>query len=135
MRRMTTWVIAMGAILSACGDEDTTGVEAQLGTYQLVSADGANVPTILNEGESITVALVSGSLTLTSGGVMEREQTVTFTIFGEADIRSQTDRGTFTLDGGELSVALEDGTREVGSLRGSELLLSSDGRELAYVRR
>jgi hypothetical protein len=135
MRRMAIWMIAVAATVSACGGGDTTGVEAQLGTYQLVSVDGANVPALLNQGESVTVALVSGSLTLKSGGVMVREQTVTTTIFGESDIRSRTDQGTFTLNGSELSVTLDDGTQEAGSLKGFELLLSSDGRELSYARR
>lgn len=138
-----TKVLLVSAVVAvataACGDDDN-GVGPDPGpmiegTYQLVTFEGAQVPTMIGQSGGCEQWVLSGTLTLASDRTHERtevEEDRNCEDPADNDTRTVTNTGTWLLVESRLS--LEEGTGGIESATADGTWDGGDTIELTFTR-
>ncbi len=122
-------------VMAACGGTSPAGPAAvaatgdEVGTYTLVSLNGAAVPAPATEGPAGTQVL-SGTLTLGQGGTVR--VTVVFQIPGETPSRTSDVTGSYRRSGNALTFSYSNGGSNTGTLDGKDLHFLNEGSTWLY---
>jgi hypothetical protein len=143
MHRRTAIAIIAAVCLSACGGGDsgtgpTTGT-AVAGSYSLKTVNGSPLPyTIIAQGTSkleITADVITLTANGSSSGSVSQLSTLRNTQNGQATTSTQTDAGTYTLNGSAISIKWSsDGSISTGSLSGNSMTITDQGLALVYSK-
>lgn len=128
MRGMVIGLVVLAA--AACGKSSTAAATAdEIGTYSLVSVNGAAVPCNITEG-SVTARITAGSLTFSSGGTVR--VVTSFTVNGQ---QQGTDvSGTYTRAGSAFTMHYTNGGANTGTLSGTSFTMMNEGMAWVYAR-
>ena len=135
-RRSCTTVALLLAI--ACGEvSDPLSPEGVSGFYNLESVNGLALPfskTETQNGETVTVATIGGSVTLNANGTFSLSFTFRFTIAGTATTTvTAHDSGTFELvEPSTVRLTSSDGEIISATLDGDRLTITDDGNSLVF---
>ena len=121
--------------VTACAD-DGVGLESIAGTYTLQTIDGEGLPAVLEEiGTTFLLEAIAGSVTLNqdmtcsvSLSVRETEDGIVF------PIDEVTDVCTYTFNDGAIAVTDSDAFTVSGSITGSTLTVTPEGRVWIYEK-
>ncbi len=112
---------------TACGGKDPAAVTPagdEVGSYALVSLNGAALPATVAEGGTQMVVR-SGSLTLQQGGKLLSD--VSFRVGTDSTWRSNPLTGTYQRQGNTLTFSYSNGGAMTSTLAGSELQFVNEG--------
>lgn len=134
MKLLRLFMIPMALFATACDSTTEPDPNAHVGTYALVSVDGASLPAPFGVEDGLTLTVLSGSLTLNA------DRTASFSIrfratqgtFSVEETESGT--GTYSRTGTSITVQFDDGESETLAYdeEDDELTLTSEGTVLVF---
>jgi hypothetical protein len=128
-------VVLMSCSLSACGDSDTRPTPVDIaGTYNLVSANGRNLPAVVTENPAtgFRQEVIDGSVELRSDRTFTVRTDYRITNGGDVRESASSDSGTYTLTDTAITFTSQPGSgRLSGTLRDGVLTVRADV-ELVY---
>src|SRR3954471_14237805 len=101
MRRVLLgFALAFATAATACGGDSATGPSGTIaGTWNLQTVNGAALPFVVGQVGTSKVELTSDVFTLTSTGSFTEIVTLRTTQNGQVTNSSQSDAGTYTVNG------------------------------------
>jgi hypothetical protein len=130
MRRL---VAAALLVLTACSD--STGPNAHVGSYTLVSVNGQGLPEVVFQDGSETVEFTGGVVTLNSNGTFSDRIDFRITTSTEVFDDSDTITGTYTITGNNVTLNPSDGSSAYSmALSGNALTQVEPGLTLVYEK-
>ena len=130
IRRTTCGLLLMaGVALAGCGG-DSTSVQSEVGTYNIVSVNGQSLPFTITGTLRGTVVITSGSITLShTGSNSQYGAIVTGTAGGVGQQQLIADAGAYALTGGTVTFTSSVGTgvQYVGSMTGNDISVALPG--------
>jgi len=133
VRRVFLAFLVLGLV--ACGD-DVIGPEDIAGTYTLQSVNGQSLPwVILQVGDTYSMLVTAGSITINKSMTCSRSLTVTETDGGTVTTTTDTEVCTYTFVNGAITFSWgSDGDTDSGSIVGSQLTLNTEN-EILILRK
>ena len=132
MRRYTAALF--GLLLFGCSSDNSVSadIDAAVGVYSLQTVDGKPLPFDAGNQGGVEVVIVKDQYTLASGRTYTRDGTLRLTQFGTTVTQSVTESGTWTLNGGTLTLTISASSlgqtgNYSGSLTGSSLSINQMG--------
>ena len=137
MRRLVALFLALAA---ACGGESSTGPSSNtptiVGTWDLKTVNGQAVPFVIAQIGLDKIEILSETYTFVPGGAFTQITSVRLTQNGAATTASESDAGTYTLNGSAVSLRWNsDGSTGTASLSGNTLTAAEGGFSAVYQRR
>jgi len=132
-RTRRTLIIAALVFGAGCGGGDSTGPDNSVaGTYSLRTVNGSNLPFILVQIGADKVELTSDILTLTEAGSFTEITTFRTTTNGQVTTSTESDAGSFTMNGTAASFAFNSGTSGTGTISGGTITVALSGFSFVY---
>ena len=119
-------------VLAACSD--STGPNARLGTYSLVSINGQDLPVVVGTISGTTVEIISGEVTLNSNGTFTDRTDYRFTSNAGVDTDFEIATGTYSVNGNNVTFLTSDGDSYSMAISGQTLTQVEPGLTLIYER-
>ena len=134
MRRLIPLVAL--AVAVACGSDSTTQptMTSVAGTWTLQSVNGGPLPFTLTQTGSDKLELLSDVVTANSNGTYTEVAQFRTTINGQATTNTETDAGTFTLNGTAVNLSSPQTGSTNGVLSGNTLTLTETGYAWVFVK-
>jgi hypothetical protein len=130
VRIMTCGVLLMvGLGLAGCGS-DSTSVESEAGTYNVISVNGQSLPFTITGTLRGTVVISGGSITLShTGSNSQYGALVTGTAGGVGPQQLIADAGSYALTGGTVTFtsSVGAGVQYVGARTGNDISIALPG--------
>jgi len=132
MRRYAA--VLFGLLLLGCSSDNSVSadIDAAVGVYVLQTIDGSPLPYNAGNQGGVDVVIVSDQYTLASARTYTRDGTLRLTQFGITATQSVTESGSWTLNGGTLTLTISTSSlgqtgNYSGSLTGSSLSINEMG--------
>jgi len=132
MRRYAA--VLFGLLLLGCSSDNSVSadIDAAVGVYVLQTIDGSPLPYDAGNQGGVEVVIVKDQYTLTSGRTYTRDGTLRLTQLGITVTQSVTENGSWTLNGGTLTLTISASSlgqtgNYSGSLTGSSLSINEMG--------
>jgi hypothetical protein len=121
--------------LAGCGGGDATSPVAEVvGTYTLRSLNGSPLPyTVPGEG-SVALVVTAGTLSLRENRSFTQTLTVMVSAGGTSVTQSVSDIGTYTVDGGAVTLTSDSGERATATYANGRLTIAEAGTVAIYER-
>lgn len=134
MRRLLPLVAL--AVAVACGSDSTTQptVASVAGTWNLQSVNGSPLPFTLTQTGSDRLELLSGVVTANANGTYTEVAQFRTTVNGQSSTSTESDAGTFTLNGTAVSLTGTQTGNINGALSGNTLTLTEQGFAWVFVK-
>ena len=133
LRKLTRGSLPL-IFLLAVGCGDSTGPSGLAGTYELVAADGQQLPVTIQLTAFSRTDLVAGSVTLTATNGVSTSITVETTVGGQTTVSTDGGLGTYASQGSALVITYTSGAQEQASVSGNALTLFSQGHTFVFRR-
>jgi hypothetical protein len=135
MRRL---ILAIGAVsLLACGDSDPSGPGSASaeGTWDLITINGSPLPfTVIELAGSYRFEVISDRFVAHSSGTWTETFTYRETEEGVVTTTTETDVGTWSQSGSNVTVTASDGRVTTVTISGDRITLSEGGFVSVYAR-
>ena len=135
MRRL---LLACATIaLIGCGGSDSTGPAASAqGTWNLQTVNGAALPFTLNSNPSTgdKLEILDDQYVLNSDGTFTEAFTTRETTNGQITTTPETDNGTWTQQGSQVSVVFASGGGLAGTISNDKITIATQVGPLVYTR-
>lgn len=134
MRRLIPLVAL--AVAVACGSDSTTQptMASVAGTWALQSVNGAPLPFTVTQSGSDKVELLSDVVTANINGTYTEVAQFRTTLNGQSTTNTETDAGTFVLNGTAVSLSSTQTGNINGELSGNRLTLVETGYAWVFVK-
>jgi hypothetical protein len=133
MGRTRLLLLVIGALGISCGGGDSTGPnDSVAGTYSLRTVNGSNLPYIVVQIGADKVELTSDILTLSEAGSFTELTTFWTTTNGQVTTSTESDAGSFTLNGTAASFVFNSGTSGTGTISGGTITVALSGFSFVY---
>lgn len=134
MRRLLPLVAL--AVAVACGSDSTTQptVASVAGTWNLQSVNGSPLPFTLTQTGSDRLELLSDVVTANANGTYTEVAQFRTTVNGQSSTSTESDAGTFTLNGTAVSLTGTQTGNINGALSGNTLTLTEQGFAWVFVK-
>ena len=134
MRRLLPLVAL--AVAVACGSDSTTQptIASVAGTWNLQSVNGSPLPFTLTQTGSDRLELLSGVVTANANGTYTEVAQFRTTVNGQSSTSTESDAGTFTLNGTAVSLTGTQTGNINGALSGNTLTLTEQGFAWVFVK-
>ena len=119
--------------LTGCGD--STGPSASPeGTHTLRTVNGGALPAVIVQVGSDMVEVTAGQVRVNGDGTASDSYTIRVTEAGQISSFTETDVGTWTLQGNNLRIAWASGITETFARSGDTLTMITEGITFVYRR-
>lgn len=134
MRRLLPLVAL--AVAVACGSDSTTQptIASVAGTWNLQSVNGSPLPFTLTQTGSDRLELLSDVVTANANGTYTEVAQFRTTVNGQSSTSTESDAGTFTLNGTAVSLTGTQTGNINGALSGNTLTLTEQGFAWVFVK-
>ena len=134
MRRLIP-VVAL-AVAVACGSDSTTQPTAAsvAGTWSLQTVNGSPLPFTLTQTGTDKLELLSDVVTAQPNGTYTEVVQFRTTVGGQTTTSSNTDSGTFTINGTAVVLSSAQTGSTTGQLSGNTLTLADQGYVWVFVK-
>jgi hypothetical protein len=130
--------IALALTLTACGgDSGTTApTNASLaGTWNLQTVNGAPLPFVFFQAGTDKEEITGDQFTFTSSGSFSQITTLRHTVNGQVSTETDTDAGTYSLNGTAIVVTFNsDGSSSTGSVSSNTITVTDQGLVAVYKK-
>ena len=130
--RSGVFVLLAALLLGACDDPGGPDPDAHVGTYQVVSVNGENLPFLALVFDGRTTHILAGSVTLRADGTATDTYTYRYTDDREVIEQTTFAFGTYSRSAESVSVRWESGIVEYFDYAADELTLSKQGLLVRY---
>lgn len=131
--------LLMFSILACSGGESTSPPAAEVGSYQLLSVNGAAVPTVTVQSGDFTTEILSGTFTVDASGTFTESRNGRVTLgTGTPSLITSTQSGTWEKSAGQVQfTAMVNGSPVAtfgGTLSGTNLTLAEQATTFVYMK-
>jgi len=134
---MRTWLAVLFSLLAlaGCGGDDSTSPDtSHVGTYQLRTVGGSNLPATLAQEGDRRLEITGGSLSLVADRTFNYSADYRISTGTAVTTDSGRGSGTYRRNSDAIVLRYGDGSEEHGSLSGNTLTLTADGIVLVFER-
>ena len=127
---------AIAVVLAACSDSTGPDTDDLVGSYDLITIDGASLPVIVDQiGEDIA-EITMGTVTLDEDGTFGDATEIRITEGGVVTTEVQSTQGTWTVSGSTVTFVPNDGSGNYTMTWNGQLRLTQlfQGFTLVYER-
>ena len=125
-----------GLLLLGCSSDNSVSadIDAAVGVYVLQTVDGSPLPFNAGNQGGVNVVIVNDQYTLKSSRTYTREGTLRLTEFGTTTTQSVTESGSWTLNGGTLTLTISiSSLGQTGNYSGSLAAPSLTINQMGFV--
>lgn len=121
--------------LLACGSDSSGPSEPDwVGTYDLQTVEGTEVPAVILQVGNDVLEIVSGSVRMNEDQTFSTNATYRLTEGSEVTTSTDSQNGSFTKNGSAVRFNYSDGTQDTGSLNGKVLTITSEGITFVFQK-
>lgn len=130
-----TAAFAVGALAACGGDGPTTPTTTSVaGTWSLRTINGANLPYTIIQIGADKVELTADVLTVSSGGSFAEISSYRETENGVVTTFTESDAGTYTLNGTAVTFSFNSGGTGTGTISGNTLTVAAEGFSFVFQK-
>ncbi|HSE51855.1 MAG TPA: hypothetical protein VLB00_06680 [Gemmatimonadales bacterium] len=101
---------ALAVALAACSDSTGPGTDDLVGSYDLITIDGASLPVIVDQIGEDKAEITMGTVTLDEDGIFGDVTEIRITEGGVVTTEVQSTQGTWTVSGSTVTFLPNDGS-------------------------
>ena len=120
-------------VLSGCGG-DATGPESVAGNYTLRTINGQNLPFVVVQVLVDKIEVTAGSVRLNSDKTFSSSLTLATTDGGTTTSATETQTGTYALNGTAITLVFQASSPSSGSISGNTLTIIDEGLSWVFKK-
>jgi hypothetical protein len=126
----------LAVVLAACSDSTGPDTDDLVGSYDLITIDGASLPVIVDQIGEDKLEITMGTVTLDEDGTFGDATELRITEGGVVTTEVQSTQGTWTLSGSTVTFVPNDGSGNYTMTWNGQLRLTQlfEGFTLVYER-
>ena len=127
---------ALAVALAACSDSTGPGTDDLVGSYDLITIDGASLPVIVDQIGEDKAEITMGTVTLDEDGIFGDVTEIRITEGGVVTTEVQSTQGNWTVSGSTVTFVPNDGSGNYSMTWNGQLRLTQlfQGFTLVYER-